>query len=104
MPFHGLAKAAGASATRAASVSAFRMEVPGEVNHVVRRGDSGWPASSVLAARRGRMLVTYWMRGGRRSFLWVAVLMGALAWAAGAAELAGTEFVGPESCKACHPD
>ena len=45
------------------------------------------------------------MRGGLRSFLGVAMLAGAaLAWAAGAAELTGTEFVGPESCKACHPD
>jgi len=45
------------------------------------------------------------MRGGRRSFLGVAaVLAGALSWAAAAAELTGTEFVGPESCKACHPD
>ncbi|HZN95479.1 MAG TPA: multiheme c-type cytochrome [Myxococcales bacterium] len=45
------------------------------------------------------------MRGGRRSFLGVAaVLAGALAWAAAGAELTGTEFVGPESCKACHPD
>jgi len=34
----------------------------------------------------------------------MAVLAVALAGAAGAAELTGTEFVGPESCKACHPD
>ncbi|HYV44397.1 MAG TPA: multiheme c-type cytochrome, partial [Myxococcaceae bacterium] len=27
-----------------------------------------------------------------------------LAGAVSAAELTGTEFVGPESCKACHPD
>jgi hypothetical protein len=36
--------------------------------------------------------------------LGVAVLAFAAAWMAGAAELTGTEFVGPESCKACHPD
>lgn len=45
------------------------------------------------------------MRGGRRSFYGVAlVLAGALASSGVAAELAGAEFVGPESCKACHPD
>jgi len=45
------------------------------------------------------------MRGGRSSFLGVAlVLAGALAQGAAAAELAGAELVGPESCKACHPD
>ncbi|HVE82204.1 MAG TPA: multiheme c-type cytochrome [Myxococcales bacterium] len=46
------------------------------------------------------------MRGGLRSFLGVVlVLAGAAAPApAAAAELTGTEFVGPESCKACHPD
>jgi len=45
------------------------------------------------------------MRGGRRSCLGVAALLaGALASAAFPTELTGTEFVGPESCKACHPD
>lgn len=45
------------------------------------------------------------MRGGRRSFLGVAaVLAAALSLVSAGAELSGTEFVGPESCKACHPD
>ena len=45
------------------------------------------------------------MRGGRSSFLGVAlVLAGTLASRAAASELAGAEFVGPESCNACHPD
>jgi cytochrome c554/c'-like protein len=58
-----------------------------------------------LAARRTRMLVTHLpMRGGRRVFWAVAVIAVAVAGAAGATELTGTEFVGPESCKACHPD
>lgn len=34
----------------------------------------------------------------------MAVLAVTLAGASSAAELTGTEFVGPESCKACHPD
>lgn len=44
------------------------------------------------------------MRGGRWSFLGVGMLAAALVSPAAAAELAGAEYVGPESCKACHPD
>lgn len=44
------------------------------------------------------------MRSDRWSFLGVGMLAVALASTATAAELAGADFVGPESCKACHPD